>query len=101
MVLHCPLSPQQWDLSAGLGLDCTVMIDSRHCHDCGPLMQFWSRDGRKLCSVLMDGIEWPLTHKLRQVGESLKTANLKMHSVWDLNAFRTSERYAKPSEIPS
>lgn len=47
----------------------------------------------------MDGIEWLLTHKLRE-GESLKT-NLKMCSVWDLNAFRTSESYTKPSEIAS
>lgn len=69
--------------------------------DCGPVKcRFWSRDGRKFCSVLMDGFEWTLTNKLGQ-GESLKTNSLKIHTVWDFNAFRISESYTKHSEITS
>lgn len=48
----------------------------------------------------MDGFEWTLTNKLGQ-GESLKTNSLKMHTIWDFNAFRISESYTKPSEITS
>lgn len=66
----------------------------------GPSCRFRSRDGRKFCSVFMDGFEWTLTNKLGP-GESLKTNSLKTHPIWDCNAFRTPESYTKPSEITS
>lgn len=97
VVLHSPLPLQQWGLSAGLGRDYT-MARSWHCHDYGPQCSFWSRDGRKLYGVLINGIAWTLT----QIhGESLKTTNVKMHNVWTLLHLGQLESYTKPIEIAS
>lgn len=98
VVLHSPLPLQQWGLSAGLGLDCT-MTRSRHCHDCGSLMQFLQQGWKKLRSVLMVAIEWTLTISWDM--ESVWKLPVWKCSVWDLLLLGHLESYTKPSEIAS